>query len=240
VPLVAPATASATAPATAAAAAPGAHGEPGLLVVLEGIDRSGRSTHSRLLEQHLRYRGRGVIRTSLGTGSLAGPAIRRARSGRTHDASAIALLDAADLAERIEQVVQPSLRAGLVVLADRYAYTPMARARTRGVEQAWLDAVFSFVTPPDAVLWLEVDPATTIGRRDRDPDAYEAGLDLGLAADVRESYRVFQSRLAATFEGYAERYAFSTFDAVGRVDVVEGRLEAAVDRLIDLRRVGSP
>jgi dTMP kinase len=151
----------------------------------------------------------------------------------------MALLDAADLAERIEQVVQPSLRAGLVVLADRYLYTPMARARARGVEQAWLDTLFSFAPPPDVVLWLDLDPATALGRRDRDPPPYEAGLDLGLAADVRQSYGLFQARLAETFADYAGRYGFARFDAAGRLEEVEAPLEAAVDRLLDARRIGA-
>ncbi len=220
------------------AAASGGHGEPGVLVVLEGIDRSGRSTHARLLEEHLRHRGRGVARTSLGTATLAGPALRRARAGRRHDAAAMALLYAADLAERVEQVVLPSLRAGLVVLADRYAYTAMARTAARGVEQAWLDAVFAFAPAPDAVLWLEIDPATALRRRDRDPDAYEAGLDLGLAADVRRSYAIFQARLASLFAEYAPRYGFTPVDATGPVDGVGSELEGAVDRLLEARPRG--
>ena len=147
----------------------------------------------------------------------------------------MALLYAADVAERIEQLVVPSLRAGLVVLADRYVYTPMARAAARGVDQAWVDAVFAFAPQPDAVLWLEVDPATALARRDRDPDAYEAGLDLGLASDVRQSYGLFQARLAATFASYAERYAFVGVDATAPVEAVQPVLESLVDRLVEER-----
>ena len=128
----------------------GGHGEPGALVVLEGIDRSGRSTHTRGLEERLRYLGRGVTRTSLGTAQLAGPAIRAARAARSVDARTMTILYAADIAERIEQVIAPALRAGLVVLADRYVYTPMARAAVRGIDEAWLGRLFSFAPPPRA------------------------------------------------------------------------------------------
>ena len=79
----------------------------------------------------------------------------------------------------------------------------MARAEARGVDGAWLEAVFGFAPPPDLVLFLDVDAEASLARRTNDPDPYEAGLDLGLSADVRESYRLFQARLYACFDRYA-------------------------------------
>src|SRR4249920_1520054 len=157
-----PAAVAPPAPVTAPAARPGAHGEPGVLIVLEGIDRSGRSTHVRRLEEHLRYAGWGVTRTSLASSLLSGDLIRNAKRDRHADPTETALLYAADLAERIEQVVVPSLRAGLVVIADRYRWTPMARAEARGVDPAWLVALFSFAPPPDAVFFLDVDAEASL------------------------------------------------------------------------------
>lgn len=212
-------------------AAPGAHGERGVLVVLEGIDGAGRSTHVRRLEDALRYTGHGVTRTSLGSSILAAAAIRTAREHG--DPHVTALLDAADLAERAELVIRPALRAGLLVLADRYAWTPMARALARGVGVDWLEEVFSVLPPPDAVLYLDLDPATALARRSRELDAYEAGLDLGLAVDVRESYLLFGARLAGAFEANADRWGFTRVDADGPVEVVDRRLRAAVEPLLD-------
>jgi dTMP kinase len=214
----------------------GGHGEPGTFVVLEGIDGSGRSTHARLLEQHLRYRGIGVIRTSLATSRLAADPIRRAKRARAAGAAATALLYAADIAERMELVVRPSLRAGLVVLADRYVWTPMARAEARGVDPAWLDAVFSFAMPPDLVLLLDVDPEVSLARRAADPDPYEAGADLGLAPDLRESYRLFQERLAALLARHARRAGFTKVPANDPPGTVEPRLELVVDGILDRPR----
>jgi dTMP kinase len=217
------------------AAAPGAHGEPGVLLVLEGIDRSGRSTHARRLEEHLRYTGRGVARTSLTSSLLAADRIRRAKRDGHAGPSETALLYAADLTERVEQVVLPSLRAGLVVIADRYCWTPMARAEVRGVPAAWLTALFSFVPPPDAVFFLDVDAATSLTRQTGDPDPYEAGLDLGLSADVRESYRLFQERLAALFESYAGPSRFTRLAGAGAPDDVGPQLIAAADAVLATR-----
>ncbi len=200
------------------------------LIVLEGIDRSGRSTHAALLEEHLRGVGRAVVRSSLGTSEIAGPRIRRARNERSHDAAALALLYAADLAERLELTIGPALQAGLVVLVDRYTATPQVRAAVRGVDPAWLAAVFAFAPPPDLVVWLDVSVETSLGRRDREPHPYEAGLDLGLASDLHESYRLYQSRLGALFTELAARDGFVRIDADGPPVLVEPRIEAAVDR----------
>jgi dTMP kinase len=222
------------------AARPGAHGEPGVLFILEGIDRSGRSTHVRRLEEHLRYAGRGVTRTSMASSLLSGDLIRGAKRDRHADPTETALLYAADLAERIEQVVLPSLRAGLVVIADRYCWTPMARAEARGVDPAWLDTLFSFVPPPDAVLFLGVDAEASLARRVGDPDPYEAGLDLGLSADVRESYRLFQERLYACFDRYSTSAAFTRIPAAAPVEVVGQRLLHAADAVLATRAAAGP
>ena len=222
-----------TAPSpTVPAARPGAHGEPGVLFVLEGIDRSGRSTHVRRLEEHLRYAGRGVTRTSLASSLLSGDLIRGAKRDRHADPTETALLYAADLAERIEQVVAPSLRAGLVVIADRYCWTPMARAEARGIDPGWLAALFSFVTPPDAVLFLDVDAEASLARRADDPDPYEAGADLGLSPDLRESYRLFGKRLYACFDRFAGPAGFTRIRATGSVEQVGQRVLRAADQVL--------
>lgn len=209
-------------------------GASGLLVVLEGIDRSGRSTHAGLLEAHIRHHGRGVTRTSLGSSVLSADALRRAKRGRRPDPIEIALLSAADLAERVERVVDPALRAGLVVVADRWTWTPIARAELRGVDRDWLDRLFSFAPSPDLVALLDLDPEASLARRDV-PDPYEAGLDLRLADDLRESYRLFGARLAGWFDRERRAHAWMRVPASEPVGRVEARLEAAVDRLVGIR-----
>jgi len=225
---------------TGLAVRPRGHGMPGVLVVLEGIDGSGRSTHARLLEDRLRYEGRGVTRTSLATSATAAEPIRRARRDPRVGPLGTALLYAADLAERTEQVVLPALRAGLVVIADRYAYTPMARSEARGVDPVWLDEVFAFAVPPDLVILLDVDPETVLARRAGDPDPYEAGSDLHLAADLRESFRLFQARLDGCLRRSAERFGFTVISGSGAIAPVERRLERAVETVLEPLRSHGP
>lgn len=216
-------------------ARPGGHGHPGALLVLEGIDGSGRSTHARLLEDYLRYRGRAVARTSLATSELAGEPIRQARRDRRAGPVETTLLYAADIAERTEQQIIPALRAGLVILADRYVYTPMARAEARGLDGGWLRSLFGFAVAPDAVLFLDADPATTISRRAGPLDPYEGGLDLNLSPDAREGYRLFQDRLYGCFLGYAETFGFGRVPASGSIGQVQRRLERASAAVFDAR-----
>jgi dTMP kinase len=207
-------------------AEPGGHGLRGSLIVLEGIDGSGRSTHVRLLEDALRYRGRGVTRASIGTSVIAAEPIRRAKRDRTAGPIETTLLYAADLAERIDQQILPALGAGLVVLADRYAYTPMARAEARGIERAWLERVYSFAVQPDAVVFLDVDPETAISRREASEQ---------LAADATEGYREFKDRLFDTFVVYVDRYRFRRVSGEASIRVVAARLERVVMPVLDER-----
>jgi dTMP kinase len=218
-------------------ASPGGHGLKGTLVVLEGIDGSGRSTHVRLLEDALRYSGRAVTRTSLGTSAIAGDPIRRAKRDRRAGPVETTLLYAADIAERIEQQILPALGAGLVVLADRYVYTPMARAEARGLERHWLDETFGFAVAPDAVLFLDVDPATAIARRaDATAHAHEPGHDLRLSAGATEGYRQFQDRLYACFNAYAETYNFQRVPGSGSIRQVQARLQRTALAVVDKRK----
>jgi dTMP kinase len=217
-------------------AAPGAHGEPGRLIVLEGIDHAGRSTHARLLEQHLRYTGRGVVRTSFGTSLIAGEALRKAKTERGWDPSSIVLLYAADLAERLEQVIRPALRAGLTVIADRYVYTPTARAVARGTDAAWLEGLFSFAPPPDAVLLLDLPPSSAAARSSAEPGG--SGRPLGL--DQMDDYERFQASVAAWFLDGAARLGFTVVPADRATARVQASLQAATEPLFDLARERVP
>jgi dTMP kinase len=221
-------------PRTLAGPRPGGHGEPGRLIVLEGIDHAGRSTHAGLLERYLRYAGRGVVRTSFGTSLIAGEVLREAKRDRGWDPAAMLLLYAADLAERLQHVIGPALRAGLTVIADRYAYTPAARAVVRGLAPAWVEGLFAFAPPPDAVLLLELPPSLAVarGRADRRADRGADGplLDSGQAGD----YERFQGQVASWFADGVERFAFQRVNADRDAQAVQASIRRSVGPLLDL------
>lgn len=204
-----------------------AHGEPGRLIVLEGIDHAGRSTQAALLERYLRYAGRGVVRTSFGASSVAGDLLREAKRERGWDPAPILLLYAADLAERIEHVIRPALRAGLTVIADRYAYTPAARAVARGVRADWVEGIFAFAPPPDLVLLLDIPASLAIARGRQDLAEKAESLAGGQADD----YRDFQAGVARWFAMTSGRLGFVRVDARRDLNLVQASIRRSVAAL---------
>ena len=136
------------------------------------------------------------------------------------------LLYAADLTERIEQVIMPSLRAGLVVLVDRYAYTPIARAAARGVDLVWLESVLAFAPPPDLVCFLDVAPADALQRH---REIAEARLD----ADGLDAYREFQEGVYRVFDEAARRWGFTRVPATADIESTHAALDRVVGDLLD-------
>jgi thymidylate kinase len=115
----------------------------------------------------------------------------------------------------------------------------MARAIARGVDQAWLEEIHGTLPVPDAVLFLDLDPETALARRAGELDAYEAGMDQGLAEDVRASYRLFGARLAATFQANVAPWGLTRIGAGGTVDEVAAQLAVASERLLAARMPGT-
>jgi len=206
------------------AAGPPGHGEPGRLIVLEGIDHAGRSTHAALLERYLRNTGHGVVRTSFGESAIAGEVLREAKRERGWDATAMVLLYAADLAERIEHVMRPALRAGLTVIADRYAYTPAARAVARGAAADWVESMFEFAPRPDLVLLLDLPASLAIARGRQDPAQKAESLDSAQAND----YRDFQAGVARWFATARGRLGFVRVDASRDLNLVQASIRRSV------------
>jgi dTMP kinase len=215
----------------------------GLLVVLEGIDHAGRSTHAALLEKQLRYQGRGVVRTSFGGSLIAGDLMRRAKAERGSDSRTLLLLYAADLAERLEQIIRPALQAGLVVIADRYTFTPIARAAAGGVDPDWATGVLGFAPLPDAVVLLEIGPALAAARSQSVAKGREArnGSDAvhkgsgaaGNGSEGIDDYIAFQAAVSNMLTEDAERLDFIRIDAARPAADVELDLERSLAGLLD-------
>ncbi|HEY3072892.1 MAG TPA: dTMP kinase [Candidatus Limnocylindrales bacterium] len=210
-------------------AARSSHGERGYLLVLEGLDHAGRSTHADLLARHLREIGRPPVVTSFGESNIAGELIRRAKAERGWDPTAIALLYAADLAERIEHVIRPALRAGLIVIADRYTYTPIARAVARGVDQTWLEGIFAFAPPPDRVVLLDIPPSVAVARSADATIASTTDRDRARFED----YLRFQRRVSSWFADAASPLGFDVVAADREAEPVQRDIRAALGGLLD-------
>jgi len=197
-------------------------GLPGRLICLEGTDGVGRSTHIALLREYLETRGFGVIHTALKGSPLAGEGLQRAKEGHTLGQLTMDLFYATDLADRLEKQVLPALRAGFVVLTDRYVYSTMARSIVRGADPQWISDVFRFAPKPHAVFYLRIDVSHLTPRvlASGGFDWWESGMDFQEETDRYRSFVRYQSRLLSAFDALAETHGFSVVDARRPVEQV--------------------
>jgi len=206
----------------------------GKLIVIEGTDGVGRSTQIRLLRPWLEQEGRAVLDTAIKRSELAGKGIQQAKEGHTLGRVTLSLFYATDFADRLENEIVPALRAGFVVLTDRYIYSLMARAIVRGVDPAWIHNSYSFALKPDAVFYLRIGVDDLIPRVvfSTGFDYWESGMDLHPSEDMYESFRKYQTALLAQFDNLALEYGFEVIDASPNVRTVFGSLKAGIARVL--------
>ena len=207
----------------------------GWLIVVEGTDGVGRSTHVNRLRSHLERLGYAVAETGLSRSDLANRGIRRAKQGNTLGSNAFNLFYATDFADRLERQVIPALRAGFVMLTDRYVYSLIARAIVRGAEPDWIKQVYSFALKPDAVFYLRIGVADLVPRvlQNGGFDYWESGMDLPMGADLYESFIAYQGRVIEELDQLAREYDFETIDATRSEDDNAEYLAERVTAMLD-------
>jgi len=197
-----------------------AHPYPGRLITVEGIDGSGKSTQLLLLDRWLNARGYQVRFTEWNSSRLVRRAMKRGKKKDLLTPTTFSLLHAVDFADRLTYQIVPPLKAGMIVLADRYVYTAFSRDVARGVHPTWVRAVYRFAPRPDLALYfrvpIEVSLDRLLGGRAK-LKYHEAGMDLGLATDPAESFRLFQSRVLDIYDELASEYDLRVIDA--RADI---------------------
>lgn len=210
----------------------------GKLIVIEGTDGVGRSTHIALLRAWLEARGHAVIDTGMTRSVLAGRGIKEAKAGTTLGRLTMQLFYATDFADRLENEMLPALRAGFVVLTDRYIYSAIARAVVRGIDPQWLSSIYGIALVPDLILYLRASgPEELVARvlqSGRKFDYWESGMDLNLGEDFYDSFVAYQARLLREFDRMSGEYGFRTIDASRTVRRVAADLRRAVARVLDV------
>jgi dTMP kinase len=189
---------------------------PGKLVVVEGIDGSGKSTQIRLLEKWLRFNGHHVFLTEWNSSTLVKEITSKGKKKAKLTPTTFSLLHATDFADRYERNILPLLRAGYFVLADRYIYTAYARDATRGCNPEWVRKIYSFAIKPDVTFYFRTPIDVAIDRiLTGRPQLkyYEAGMDMNLSKDPYDSYRIFQSRIIQQYESMIDSEEFTIVDA---------------------------
>ena len=207
---------------------------PGRIIAIEGTDGVGRSTQIQMLREWLEVRGYGVVETGWTRSALMQPTIDLAKASNTLNKLTFVLLYATDFADRLEKEIIPALKAGFVVLSDRYIYTALARAAVRGVDRGWLRSVYGFAIAPHLVFYLKVDVDTLTRRvlESRGMDYWESGMDLKHGDDIYDSFRAYQNRLLREYTSMADEFKFQVIDARRRVEVIQEELRRTVEEFL--------
>ncbi len=219
------------------------HGLPGVdperlagtLIVIEGADGSGRSTQLDLLVEWLENRGHATAQVGLKRSTLVSEELQRAQQGNILSRTTLSLFYATDFADQLENSILPALKAGFVVLADRYIYTLMARDMVRGMDEAWLRNLYGMALEPDVVFYLHVPPAELVQRtfaKNATLDYWESGMDLGLSRDMFDSFMKYQTAMQKTFRSLQASYGFTIVDGLRPAEVINAELRKKIGTVL--------
>lgn len=216
------------------------YGVPGKLIVVEGIDGSGKSTQLRLLEKWLRFNNFEVFRTEWNSSEMVKSITSKGKKKANLTPTTFSLLHATDFADRFERNIMPLLRAGYFVLADRYIYTAYARDVTRGCNPAWVRKVYNFALKPDLAFYFKVPIDISMDRiLSGRPKLkfYEAGMDMNLSKDIYESYRLFQSKILDQYDSMSKKENFTIIDATLGIKEQQSLMREQVKKIIPQRLI---
>jgi dTMP kinase len=203
---------------------------PGRLVVIEGTDGVGRSTQLHLLRPWLESSGYAVVNTEMTRSELVGAGLKQAKEGHTLGPITLNLFYATDFVDRFENQILPALRAGFIVLTDRYIYSLMARALVRGADPRWIRSLYGLAVKPDIIFYLHIGVEDLIPRvlQRGGFDYWESGMDMRLGGDLFESFVGYQSRMLDQFDAMSQDYNFEVIDASQPVERIAEQLKAKV------------
>lgn len=208
----------------------------GKLIVVEGADGSGRSSQIAKLVEWLEGSGHATVQVGLKRSTLVSAELQLAQKGNTLSHSTLSLFYATDFADQLENIILPALKAGAMVLADRYIYTLMARDLVRGLDEAWLKNVYGIALVPDAVFYLNVPPEELVQRnlaKNASLDYWESGMDLGLSRDMFDSFLKYQTLITAEFKRMQTTYDFTIVDANRTVEAVSTQLKRRIESVLE-------
>jgi dTMP kinase len=219
------------------------HGLPGVdatnlggkLIVVEGADGSGRSTQIARLVEWFEAKGHATVQVGLKRSNLVSEELDNAKRGNILSRTTLSLFYATDFADQMENRILPALRAGFMVLADRYIYTLMARDLVRGMDASWLENLYGIALEPDAVFYLNVSPENLVQRnfaKDFGLDYWESGMDLGLSRDMFDSFLKYQRMVEERFRHLQTIYNFTIVDGDRPPEVINRELQRKIESIV--------
>jgi dTMP kinase len=204
----------------------------GSFIVIEGPDASGTSTQIQKITTKLEAEGHAVINAGLRRSDLISKGIIEAKRNFLLGKRTMALYYAADFADQLENKIIPALKAGFIVISDRYIYTLIARSYVRGINKNWLHNLFSFAIKPDLVFYMDVDSHNLINRvfqKNYSLDYHESGADLGISNDIYDSFIKYQYTLKKEFEKMRSRYSLINIDGNKNIEEVFQQIQTKID-----------
>ena len=208
----------------------------GKLIVVEGIDGSGKSTQLSLLHKWLETKGYGVVFSEWNSSPLVKDTTKLGKKKKLLTPATFSLVHATDFADRTEHSILPFLKAGAIVLCDRYVYTAFARDVARGMDGDWVRDLYKFAVKPTVAFYFRVPLETAIGRLVGARDGfkyYEAGLDLGLTVDAEDSFRLFQGRILDEYEKMIPEFGLKVIDATLPVEAQQAQVRKIAQLHLD-------
>jgi dTMP kinase len=222
----------------------GSHHYPGRLFVVEGVDGSGKSTQIALLRQWLISEGYTVFFSEWNSSPLVKKTTSRGKKRQILTPSTFSLIHATDFADRTEHDIIPPLKAGAIVLADRYIYTAFARDVARGVDSHWVRELYRFAVRPTLAFYYRVPLEISLNRilmGRSELKHYEAGMDLGLSNDPYESFKIFQQRIVDEYDAMVNEFGLTVMDATLPIPEQQRRLRQLVSPYLQgVRRLRTP
>ena len=208
----------------------------GKLIVVEGADGSGRSTQIAELVNWLETSGRPTVQVGLKRSTLVSAELEKAQDGNVLSRTTLSLFYATDFADQLENIIVPALKAGFIVLADRYIYTLMARDLVRGMDEKGMNNLYGIAPVPDAVFYLPVEPEELVQRnlsKNATLDYWESGMDLGLSREVFDSFLKYQAAMQSAFKTMQKTYGFDIVDANRSAHAVNKELRKKISSVLD-------
>lgn len=215
------------------------HGYPGRLIAVEGIDGSGKSTQVYLLKRWLEQQGYKVFLSEWNSSQMVKSATSKGKKTELLTPTTFSLIHATDFADRYERHLLPLVRAGYIVLCDRYVFTAFARDTVRGCPLDWVKGLYSFAALPDLTFFFKANLETSLNRiLDNRPQLkyFEAGMDLRLSSDIQESFKIFQGRLLEQYLAMSTQYEFLLLDANQAIEAQQTIVREMVAARIDLEK----
>lgn len=209
----------------------------GKLIALEGADGSGRSTQIEMLNAWLENLGHATVNVGIKRSMLVAEELDLAQQGNILSHTTRSLFYATDFADQLENRILPALKAGFVVVADRYIYTLMARDIVRGANREWVKSLYSIALVPDVVFYLRVSPQQLVERnfkKNATLNYWESGMDVGLSRDMFESFMKYQRLIQAEYRRMQEEYGFDVLNGNRSPRAIANELRAKVQSVLDM------